>query len=368
MIAGEASGDMLGACLASALKRIDPTLRLYGVGGEAMREAGVDTIVDTAELSVMGFGSEIGRALGAFAELRRQLRKHSPDLFIPIDFPDFNLPLCRVAKNAGVRVFYYVSPQVWAWREGRIDTIAQTVTRMLVLFPFEVDIYKRHGVDAHFVGHPLAEGLAESRSAADVRTDLEVGTDQKLLTLLPGSREREVKEMLPVMLEAAALLGPKVVPVVAEAASLPQGFVRGVITRHGKGIRAVASRRGEAYNLLAAADAAFVTSGTATLESALAGCPMVVAYRMSRLSYAIARRLVRVPYIAMPNLLLDRPVVTELVQDEASAVRLAAEGRKILEDESLRTRMMRDFGEICRVLTKPGSADRAAALAMELLA
>jgi lipid-A-disaccharide synthase len=174
--------------------------------------------------------------------------------------------------------------------------------------------------------------------------------------------------MLPIMLEAAGELGPRVMAVVAEAPQLPQGFVAGVITRHAKGYRAVARRRGEAYNLLAAADASFVTSGTATLESALAGCPMVVAYRMSRLSYAIARRLVKVPFIAMPNLLLDREVVCELVQDDVTPARLAAEGRRILEDATLRERMTRDFAEICRMLTRPGSADRAAALAMELLA
>jgi len=371
MVAGEASGDTLGAYLAAAMRRIDPSVRLYGVGGSAMREAGVDTIVDTAELSVMGFselGREIGRVLGTQRQLRRELREFKPDLFVPIDFPDFNLPLCRVAKKSGVPVFYYVSPQVWAWRRRRIETIASTVTRMVVLFPFEAELYRGRGVDAHFVGHPLAENLAASRSRADVRTDLHVAEDQQLVALLPGSRRREVEEMLPIMLEAAGELGPRVMAVVAEAPQLPEGFVGDVITRHAKGYRAVARRRGEAYNLLAAADASFVTSGTATLESALAGCPMVVAYRMSRLSYAIARRLVKVPFIAMPNLLLDREVVCELVQDDATPSRLAAEGRRILEDAPLRERMTRDFAEICRLLTRPGSADRAAALAMELLA
>jgi len=369
MVAGEASGDTLGACLASALLRADPSLRLYGVGGNAMRAAGVDTVVDTAELSVMGFselGREIGRVLRTHRDLRRQLREHGPDLFVPIDFPDFNLPLCGVARKAGVKVFYYVSPQVWAWRQRRIETIARTVDRMLVLFPFEAEIYRQHGIDAHFVGHPLAESLSVSRSRVDVRRDLDVADGEPMVVLLPGSRRREVKLMLPVMLEAAALLG--VSPVVAEAPMLAEGFVRDVIRTAGRGYKAVACRRGDAYNLVAAADLALVTSGTATLEAALAGCPMVVAYRMSRFSYALARRLVRVPFIAMPNLLLGREVVRELVQDDVTPANVAAEARRILGDNAVRDRMTRDFAEICRMLTRPGAADRAAALALELLA
>lgn len=365
MVAGEASGDALGARLAAALLRMDPSLQLYGVGGDAMRAAGVDTIVDTAELSVMGFaelGREIGHVLGVLRRLRRELREHSPDLFIPIDFPDFNLPLCRSARKAGVPVFYYVSPQVWAWRRGRIDTIARTVTRMLVLFPFEAEIYRGHGVDAHFVGHPLAGSVAATRSREDVRSELGVPAGDRLLALLPGSRRREVESVLPSMLEAAAALGPGVTAVIAEAASLPTGLVDGIAAASG-----VACRRGDTYNLLAAADAAIVTSGTATLESALIGCPMVVAYRMSAFSYALARRLVKVPFIAMPNLLLSRRVVAELVQQDADAAHMEAEVRLLLGDAALRARMLTDFAEIRSLLARPGAADRAAELALELL-
>jgi len=411
MVAGEASGDALGARLAAAMLRADPTLRLYGVGGDAMRAAGVDTIVDSAELSVMGFaelGREIGRVLSAFRMLRRELLANSPDLFIPIDFPDFNLPLCRSAHKARVPVFYYVSPQVWAWRRGRIDTIARTVTRMLVLFPFEVEIYRSHGVDAHFVGHPLAEDVAATRPREEVRAELGVTGGRRLVALLPGSRRREVEAMLPPMVEAALALGPDVVAVIAEAPSLAPGLVAGVLAgnrgepRAGEGrdpsaagnrnryqspismegrdgsqglaenrylspVGAIACRRGDTYNLLAASDAALVTSGTATLEGALVGCPMVVAYRMSAFSYALARRLVKVPFIAMPNLLLGRRVVPELVQQEADAAHMAGEARLLLDDASERGRMLADFGEIRRLLARPGAADRAAALALELL-
>lgn len=386
LVAGEASGDALGARLATALRRLDPALDLYGVGGPAMRAAGVRTLVDTEELSVMGFaelGRELGRVLGVLRMLRRELRERSPDLFVPIDFPDFNLPLCRSAKGAGVPVFYYVSPQVWAWRRGRIDTIARTVRRIVVLFPFEAELYRERGVDAHFVGHPLAEDCRPTRPRAEVRAELGVTGGARLVALLPGSRRREVETMLPLMVDAAGRLGPGVSPVVAEAPSLVPDLVRSVLAATGAGGRGasgpadgaaatgrpapVACRRGDTYNLLAAADAAFVTSGTATLEAALVGCPTVVAYKMSAFSYALARRLVKVPYIAMPNLLLGRPVVPELVQHDADPARMALEARRLLDDAAARERMLADFAEIRTLLARPGAADRAAALALELV-
>jgi lipid-A-disaccharide synthase len=369
MVAGEASGDALGARLAAALLRAEPSLHLYGIGGAAMREAGVDTFIDTAELSVMGFaelGREVGRVLGAWRTLRRELQSGRPDLFVPIDFPDFNLPLCKSAHKARVPVFYYVSPQVWAWRRGRIDTIARSVSSMLVLFPFEAEIYREHGVDAHFVGHPLVEDVGATRPRAEVRRELGIGAAEKLVALLPGSRKREVESMLPPMARAVSLLGEGVRAVVAEAPSLDRGLVAGVLRKAGAADR-IACRRGDAYNLLGAADVAFVTSGTATLEAALVGCPMVVAYRMSAFSYALARRLVKVPFIAMPNLLLGRRVVPELVQQDATAEGIAREARLILDDDAGRARMKSDFAEIRRVLARPGAADAAAGLALELL-
>jgi lipid-A-disaccharide synthase len=372
LVAGEASGDALGARLAAALLRAEPSLHLYGIGGAAMREAGVDTFIDTAELSVMGFaelGREVGRVLGAWRTLRGELKSGRPDLFVPIDFPDFNLPLCKAAHKAGVPVFYYVSPQVWAWRRGRIDTIARCVSSMLVLFPFEAEIYREHGVEAHFVGHPLVEDVAASRPRAEVRRELGVGANERLVALLPGSRRREIEAMLPSMAQAVRQLGPDVRAVVAEAPSLERGLVEGVLRKAGQGAMpgGIACRRGDAYNLLGAADVALVTSGTATLEAALLGCPMVVAYRMSAFSYALARRLVKVPFIAMPNLLLGRRVVPELVQQDATAEGIAREARRILDDEAGRDRMKSDFAEIRRVLARPGAADAAAGLALELL-
>lgn len=369
MVAGEASGDALGARLAAALLRAEPDLHLYGVGGQAMRDAGVYTIVDTSALSVMGFaelGRDLGRVLRVLSRLRRELRDTKPDLFVPIDFPDFNLPLCRTARRLGVPVFYYVSPQVWAWRRRRVRTIARTVRRMLVLFPFEAEFYRGVGVDAHFVGHPLADAVRPARGRDEVRASLGAAPGRRVVALLPGSRRREVEAMLPPMVEAAVSLGPGVLPVVAEAPSLPRGCVEGVLARTPGGA-AVARRRGETWDLVAAADAALVTSGTATLETALLGCPMVVAYRMSAFSWALASRLVKVPFIAMPNLLLGRASVPELVQHDATAVNMAVELSRLLNDADVAARMHADFEEVRAMLVQPGAADRAAALALELV-
>lgn len=370
MVAGEASGDAQGAQLAQALLHADPSLRLHGVGGPRMREAGVDTFVDSASLGVMGFaelGLGLGRALAALLRVRKELRSPAqPDLFVPIDFPDFNLPLCRSARRAGVPVFYYVSPQVWAWRRGRIRTIARNVDRMAVLFPFEAELYRSRGIDAHFVGHPLAERVRPSRGRGETRAGLGLASDRPLLVLLPGSRRREVESLLPAMLEAAERLGADVQVAIAEAASLPPGLVR-ELAQQRQPRNTVAVVRDDTYNLVAAADVALVTSGTATVECALLGCPMVVAYRMSAFSYALVRRLVKVPFIAMPNLLLGRNVVPELVQHEACPRRMAEEVARLLGDAESRRHTTQALAEISSLLLKPGAAGRAAQLALETM-
>jgi len=372
MVAGEASGDAQGAQLAAALRRSDPRLRLYGIGGPMMRQAGVDTFLDSAALGVMGFaelGLGLGRALSALRRVRGELRSATPpDLFVPIDFPDFNLPLCRSARRAGVPVFYYVSPQVWAWRRGRIRTIARNVDRMAVLFPFEAELYRGRGIDAHFVGHPLAEQVRASRTRAETRVRHGLAGDRPLLVLLPGSRRREVESLLPEMLEAAARVPGDVQVAVAEAASLPEGLAPAIVQQwKAAGHTAVAVARDDTYNLVAAADVALVTSGTATVECSLLGCPMVVVYRMSSVSYALVRRLVKVPFIAMPNLLLGRRVVPELVQHEVSAARMAEEVSRFLCEPDYRRETTQRLAEIASLLLKPGAAARAAELALETM-
>jgi len=369
IVAGETSGDAHGARLAAALRALDPSVELSGMGGERMRAAGVETLVDAGELSVMGFSEVAGRVtrvISAYRRLSRALRSEPrPELLVLIDFPDFNLRLAAVARRRGVRVLYYVSPQVWAWRQGRIETIRRRVDRMIVLFPFEEAIYRSRGLDARFVGHPLAEHVRATRSAIETRRRWAIPESGPLVALLPGSRAKEVSYILPVMLGAAKWLAKRAVFAVARAPGLPAEPLRRAIAEAGLDVAMVED---DTYNLLAAAEAAAVASGTATVECAVLGCPMVVVYRMSRLTHAIARRLVRVPYIAMPNIILEERVVPELIQDAATPQALAMELERYLESARYRSSTAERLADVRARLVRPGSAERAARLALEMIA
>jgi lipid-A-disaccharide synthase len=368
MVAGEPSGDAQGARLAAALLRQEPTLELYGVGGRQMARAGVRIDVDSEELSIMGLSeavSGLSRARRILATLKEGLSgAQAPDVVVPIDFPDFNLRLAKAAHSRGVKVFYYISPQVWAWRRGRIKQICRNVDRMIVLFPFEEELFRERGLDVHFVGHPLAEDVKASRSKAETRSLYGLPQDSHVVALLPGSRKKEVESMLPSMLEAVRLLGPGVCAAIAKAPSLSAASIAEPVAASGCDVKIVED---DTYNLVAASDAVLVTSGTATVECALLGCPTVVAYRMSRLTYALARRLVKVPFIAMPNLVMGRAVVPELVQDEATPERMAKELAVLLEDGEPRRQMVEDLAGLHSKLVLPGAADRAAGLLLDLM-
>ena len=367
-VAGEASGDAQAARLAAALGARAPDLELYGVGGDEMRRAGVCVDVDVGELSVMGFSELAGsaaRILGHYRRLRGQLRSADPpDLFVPVDFPDFNLRLARAAKRAGVPVFYYIAPQVWAWRRGRLRAMARDVDRLIALFPFEVDLYRERGLDAHFVGYPLAEEIAPARARDDVRREAGVGDDQRMVAVLPGSRRHEVEEHWPLFVETVRRLGPGVRAALAAAPGVDGAALA---ERARAGGLDVAVFDGQTYSLVAASDVALTVSGTATVECALLGCPMVVAYRMPASSFAVARRLVRVDAIAMPNLLLGRRAVPEFVQDEASPAALAAALRRFLDDPDHRRETIDALAGIRTQLVRPGAAERAADLLLETL-
>jgi lipid-A-disaccharide synthase len=340
---------------------------MFGMGGEQMRASGVRTIVDSRELSVMGFtelGGRLGQIVGAYRLLARELRQSPPGLVVLIDFPDFNLRLAAAAKRAGVRVVYYVSPQVWAWRRGRIATICRRVDRMIVLFPFEVDLYRSCGLDAHYVGHPLAEEVRATRTPAETRRAWSIPADRPLVVLLPGSRRREVARIAPVMLEAARRLSDRAVFALAKAPGLGRDPIERLVAESGLPIATV---EGDTYNLVAAADAAAVASGTATVECAVLGCPMAVVYRMSPVSYAIARSLVRVPFIAMPNIVLGRRVVPELIQKAATPDALAREITRLLDSESERAEVTDGLAEVRSRLLVPGAAERAARLVLEMV-
>jgi len=368
IVAGETSGDLQAARLAAAMRRLDPRLRLSGVGGAAMREAGVETEVDIGELSVMG----ISEVVSALARIRRVYRhivarmdsSACPKLLVLVDFPEFNLLLARAARRRGVPVLYYVSPQVWAWRRGRVRKIRKRVNAMVVLFPFEEEFYAAHGVPARFFGHPLAERVQPTRSASDMRLLHGLPAEMPLVALLPGSRLEEVDRHLPLMLEAASLLAGRACFAIARAPGIDRRRLEAAVEETGRRIAIVDD---DTYNLLAAADAAAVVSGTATIEAALLGCPHVVVYKASALTYAVARALVRTRYIGMPNIILDAPVVPELIQRRATPSALAAEIGRFL-DEPAHARSVRErLAGVRSALVRPGAAERAAAYALELL-
>ncbi|MFP6662956.1 MAG: lipid-A-disaccharide synthase [Deltaproteobacteria bacterium] len=365
MVAGEASGDLRGAELIEELRRRVPDLQLSGVGGERLRAAGMEILVSAEELSIMGITevfAQAGTILRSYAKIRRAIRGQNgarPDLVILIDFPDYNLRLARVAKRVGVPVFYYISPQVWAWRRYRIKTLARRVDRLAVVFPFEAELFTGL-TQVDFVGHPALETVRAERSREEVRADLGIPEGKRLVALLPGSRNAEVASLLPSMLGALeqqdnvagviALAGERLRPAVSEAGggSLPMVV-------------------GSTWDLVAAADLVLLASGTATLETALLGTPMVVSYRLSALTYAIVRMLVRVDHIAMPNLILERRAVPELVQAEVSAERMAAEARAILDDPGRAAAMRADLAQVRERLGEAGAAGRAAAIAAGML-
>ncbi len=362
--AGEASGDRLGAGLARALRQRVPALELFGMGGGEMARAGVEIVQDANEVAVVGF-LEVLSHLPALRRAKRRLgealERRKPDLLVPIDFPDFNFVLAHGARRRGVPVVYFVSPQVWAWRRGRVRTIRRLVRRILVLFPFEVDFYRDAGVPVTFVGHPVAE-----RGIASVSTEAlgrQLGLDPRSTTvaLLPGSRRSEVQRLLPVMLAAAARLREKR-PALQFLIPLAPGLPREVVTTHAErsGLAGLHIHEGDFPDVLRLCAAGVVASGTASLEAATVGLPIVVVYRVGTVSYWISRALVRVDHVALPNLVAERRIVPELIQSECTAETIAEHVEQYLDRPDRVERARRELAEVRRRLGDRGVFDRAA--------
>ena len=371
LVAGEASGDLLGAGLVQALRQRYPDAEFAGVAGPRMRAAGVDAWHDSAELSVMGL-VEVLRHLPRLLRLRRTLRRRllawKPDLFVGIDAPDFNLGLERKLKRDGLRTVHYVSPSVWAWREGRAATLGRSADLVLCLFPMEPPIYARHGVAAAFVGHPLAQAFAEQPDAAAARAQLGVPADARVLALLPGSRAGEIRRLLPTFLEAATLLSARM-PGLQVLVPAADARCRALIEAT-PGLHALPGLRvldGDAHAAMVAADAVLLASGTAALEAMLAKRPMVVAYRLSALTYRLVMslRLRRTDRYSLPNVLANEPIVPELMQDDCTAPNLAATLQPMLEHDHAQDALLPRYLAIHRRLQgPPGGASEAAAAAI----
>ncbi len=366
VVAGEASGDLHGARLVSELHRLVPGLSVFGLGGDELRAAGLDPVAHSAEISVVGITEVLRilkRAREVFALLLAEVDRRRPAAAVLIDFPDFNLRLAKELKKRGVPVIYYISPQVWAWRRGRVKTIAQVVDRMLVLFPFEVDFYRRFGVDVVHVGHPLVDEVPQLPNAWERG---EPSREPYRISLLPGSRVSEVEALLPVMLQAVGRLAADL-PVeilLIRAPTVPLEMLEEEIELSGLPVRIVSENR---FAAIADSHLALCASGTATLEVGLLGTPMVMIYRLGRWTYLVAKLLVHLPYVSLVNLVLGRKVVPELVQGAASPERIALEAEQILLDERERDAMRAALAEVRGRLGSGGASRRAALEVAELL-
>lgn len=369
LVAGEASGDLHGATLSRALQRQGPGWRLVGMGGPRMAEAGVRLLADTVSHAVVGAGealSRLPRLFRAFRLLRKEVMAQRPRAVVLIDFPEFNLRLARVAKRLQIPVVYFIPPQVWAWRRGRARLLARLATEILAVFPFEPRIYEAAGARVEFVGHPLLDVLPNGLSRNDARPALRVPLDATLIGLLPGSRREEVERLLPPMVEAARRIRetiPQARFLVAPATSVDPALVERLLRNAPLELLQV---RGRTYEVMAAADLLLVASGTATLEAALIGTPMVVCYRVSRLTGMIARLLIRIPWVSLANIVSGRAVVPELLQDNATGFRLAEEAVSLLRNpEALKAQRLA-FAELKGALGTPGVGERAARRILEV--
>ena len=377
LVAGEASGDLLGAGLIAELRKRHPEAQFAGIGGDAMRGAGMDTWFDASELAVMGL-SEVLKHLPRLLRLRRSLRERllawKPDAFIGIDAPDFNLGVEKWLKQRGIRTVHYVSPSVWAWREGRAAKIGQSASRVLCLFPMEPAIYAKHRVDARFVGHPLADEMPLDPDRLAMREQLGIDSDRPVLALLPGSRVGEIERLAATFLSAAARVLEEipglqiVVPIANAAANVAFRRVLGSHPDISNLQPALRLLVGNARRLMIASDVVLLASGTATLEAMLAKRPMVVAYRVAPLTYTLVKGLgmLKVKNYSLPNVLAGERVVPELMQRDCTPEKLAAATLAMLRDDEAMERIGPRFRQIHLQLRQDASA-RAADAVAELL-
>jgi len=367
VVAGEPSGDFLGGGLIRCLAQRFPHAQFEGVGGPAMQEAGLTSFYPLSDLSVMGL-FEVLRHLPRLLLIRRALTRHwheqPPDLFIGIDSPDFNLPLARRLRASGVTTVQYVSPTVWAWREGRIKTLRAAVDQVLCIYPFEHDYFSARNMSSRFVGHPLADSVPLEPDAAAARRELGLGADGLVLALLPGSRASEISRLGPIFLSALSLILeklPTLQVVIPCATPALRHAMEQLIAERGTQWPVVLLD-GNARAALTAADVGLVASGTATLEALLCRCPAVMAYQVNAFSAAIGRRLIRVPYFAMPNLMAGEPLIPEFIQEQAKPAAIADAALSWLENPAQRAAINLRFADLHRALRRDADASAAAAV------
>lgn len=377
--AGEASGDAHAARLVAAIRERLPAARFLGIGGEALAAQGVDIIFPASRLAVVGL-LEVAERLPdvwrALQTIHRTLQQARPSLIILVDFPDFNFWVARLAKRHGVPVMYYISPQVWAWRSYRVRTIARLVDRLAVIFPFEEEFYRQCGVQVDFVGHPFRETLPLLPPRPKLLQAWGLDPARLTLALLPGSRAGEIQRHLPLMLDAAALIRkalPEVQYILPLASTASFDAVTALVEK--AGFQALPEEKfnllriipGQAYAALSAAHLAIAASGTVTVEAALAGCPTIIVYRLSPLTYEVGKRIIRVDYIGMANLLAQEPLFPELIQDDFTPARLAREALDLIRSPERLAVLRRGLARVVARLGGPGASARAAEVALKLM-
>ncbi|HYL60851.1 MAG TPA: lipid-A-disaccharide synthase, partial [Candidatus Acidoferrales bacterium] len=369
IVAGEASGDLHGGDLAREILRREPRCEIFGIAGEQMRAAGVRAIVRMEDIHGLGLSelaSTIGKTIGAFRALRKILRREKPDLLILIDYAEFNLILSGAAKRAGVRVLYYITPQVWAWRRGRIDKLVDRADRLAVVLPFEAELFHRAGERVAFVGHPLLDRVAVAQGRAETLKRHGFAPGARLIAILPGSRRAEIRYLLRPMLAAARVIARDhhLEIALALAPTLSQQELRAVGRDELDGVRVIEN---DTYSVVAASELAIVASGTATLETALLGCPEVIAYKVSPLTYILGRMLVTgVDFIGMPNILAGRQIAPELIQRDVTPEKLVRAAEPLLS-ETIRAETVAALKSLRDKLGAPGAAGRVAAMCLEMI-
>jgi len=386
IVAGDPSGDLHGANLVNALREISSQIEIDGLGGERMERAGVRLLDKLTELAIVGFSEAVTNIL-ALRQIYRKteefLRKEKPDIIVLIDYPGFNLRLAGLAKRLRIPLIYYIGPQIWAWRHGRIKDIAELVNKMLVIFPFEEETYRKAGVDVSFVGHPLLDTIQPTKSKEEVCRKYGLDPNSPIIGLMPGSRKQEIERLLSVMLEASRRIAEdrKVQFVLPLAGNIPMNYIKECITEFEMGAlnrtRLSKSKkeersplpilvvRDEDYNIRRTMTLALVASGTATLENACLGIPMIIIYKVSLFSYLLARVLIRIPRIGLANIIAGKRVVPEFIQWKARAEEIARVACHWLSNPRLMREIRRELKRVKEKLGTPGASKRAAKIILE---
>ena len=366
--AGEASGDLYAGAVTRGIKQLNPEAEVFGMGGDCLREAGGEVLFDIKDHSLMGFVEvlkklpDVWKLRNAFIDL---MEKRKPDVLLTIDYPGFNMRLAKLAKERGINVVYFIAPQVWAWRPGRAADVAKVTDKIACIFPFECDFYKSYGANIEFIGHPLVDTVKPSLSRKEAEELAGKRTGHPLILLMPGSREMEIQRLLPVMLDAVKILKqkrPELDFAIPRAATIAKEILEDSVRQAGLNIRLI---EGHNYDVMSVADLAIVTSGTVTLEAAMCGLGCEILYKSSPVSFWIAKRVVKIPNIGLPNIVAGRQIEPELLQDDCTPENISSTALELLEPERF-AQLQRDLQEVKEKLGEPGAVKRVAELVLRM--